>query len=204
MRLGQLFLDLAIVIDAALLCVDEQDLSGLQTPFAHYIARFEVHHTHFTGHDHHATLGDGVATGTQTVAIEHAACITTIAEEQCGGTVPRLHQYRVVFVERLQIARYGVLVVEALRHEDGHGLCQGQSAHRQEFEHVVETGRVAHAFLHDGSQVADVAQSLTVEHTLTCLHPTAIAANGVDLAIMRQKTEGLSQRPGGEGIGAES
>ena len=153
MGLGQLFLDLAVVVDPALLRVDEQNLSRLQTAFADHVARLEVHHAHFRGHHHHALLRYRIARGAQTVAVEHAAGIATIREQQGGWTVPRLHQYRVVFVERLQVLADRVLVVERLRHQDSHRLRQRHAAHDEELKDVVEACRVAHAFLDDGRNV---------------------------------------------------
>ena len=91
MSFGQLFLDLTIVVDLTLLCIDEQDLTWLQTAFAHHIARFEVHHTHLRGNHHHTTLGNRVSTGTQTVSIQHTTSIAAVAEQQCCRTVPRFH-----------------------------------------------------------------------------------------------------------------
>ena len=44
MCLSELFLDFTIVVDATFLCVDEQDLSWLQTSLAHHIAWLKVHH----------------------------------------------------------------------------------------------------------------------------------------------------------------
>ena len=124
MCLRQLLLDFSVIIYLAFLRVDEQNLSGLQTSLAHHVARFEVHHTHFTCHDHHTTLGYGVAAGTQTVSVQHAAGKASVAEEQGSGTIPRLHQDGVILVERLQVFADGVLVVETLWHENRHRLRQ--------------------------------------------------------------------------------
>ena len=199
--LGQLLLDLAVVVDASLLGVDEQYLAGLQSALGHHVAGLKVHHAHLAGHHHHTLLGDGVAAGSQTVTVEHAAGIASVAEQQGGGSVPGLHQDGVVFVEGLEVLGYGVLVVEALGHQDGHGLRQRESAHHEELEHVVEASRVAHALLHDGAKVLDITQRLAAEHTLSCLHPAAVATNGVDLTVVGQQSEGLCQFPFGEGIG---
>ncbi len=201
MGLGQLGLDLAVVVDAALLRVDEQDLARLQSAFADHVARLEIHHAHFRGHHHHTLLRDGIARGAQTVAVEHAARIASVAEEQGGGSVPRLHQYRVVFVEGLQVFADGVLVIKTLRHEDGHGLRQRHAAHDEELKDVVERGRVRHALLDDGRDVADVAQRLARQHALAGLHPASVAADGVDFAVVSQQAEGLGQRPCGECVG---
>ena len=46
MGLGQLFLNLTIVIDLAFLSVYQQNLSRLQTPLRYDIAWLEVHHAY--------------------------------------------------------------------------------------------------------------------------------------------------------------
>ena len=124
MCLGQLLLDFAIIVYPALLRVNQQNLTRLQATLANYVTWLKVHHAHLTGHHHHAALGDGIAAGAQTVSVEHTTRIATIAEQQGSRTVPRLHQDRVVLVEGLQVLTDGVLVVEALRYQNGHSLRQ--------------------------------------------------------------------------------
>ena len=140
MSLGEFFLDLTIVVDLTLLSINQQDLSWLQTTFRYHIARLKVHHANLRGYHHHTLFGDGIATGAQAVSVEHTTCVATITEQQGSRTVPRLHQDRVILVEGLQVFADGVLVVEALRHQNCHRLWQGESAHHQELEHVVQTG----------------------------------------------------------------
>ena len=124
MRLSQLLFDLTIVVNLTLLGVNQQNLTWLQTTFRHHIAWLEVHHANLAGHNHHTLFGNGVAAGAQTVSIEHSAGIATIAEQQRSRTIPRLHQDRVILIERLQVLRNRVLVVKALRHQDSHSLWQ--------------------------------------------------------------------------------
>ena len=147
---GKALLDFSVIIDLAFLGVNQQNLAGLQTALLGNLSGVEVHDTHLTGHYHHVVLGDGVTGGAQTVAVEHTAGISAVAEKQGCRTVPRLHQDGVVFVESLEVFGDGVLVVEALGHHHAHGMGQGETAHDKELEHVVEAGRVAHARLHDG------------------------------------------------------
>ena len=205
-RIGlcQLFLNLAIVVYLALLGINKQNLTRLQTALADHITRFEVHNTNLRGNNYHTALGDGITTGTQTVSVQHTTCITAITEQQSGRTVPRFHQDRMILIESLQILRDGILIVKALGYQDGHRLWQRKTTHHQELEHVVKTGRVAHAFLYDGAQVFDVTQCLATQDTFTRFHPTAVTTDSVNLAVVSQKAEGLCQLPFREGIGRES
>ena len=109
-----------------------------------------------------------------------------------------------IFVEGLQVVADGVLVVERLGHQHGHSLWQRQSAHDEEFKDVVQRGGVAHTRLHNGADVADVAQCLAIEDALAGLHPRTVAPDGVDLTVMGQHAERLCQRPRGEGVGGEA
>ena len=124
MSLSQALLDFAIIIDLAFLGINQEDLTRLQASLLGNLGRVEIHHTHLRSHYHHIVLGDGVAGRAQTVSIEHTTGITAIAEEQGSRTIPWLHQDRVILIESLQILRDRVLVVEALRHHDSHGVRQ--------------------------------------------------------------------------------
>ena len=124
MLLSQALLDFTIVVDLTFLCIDEENLTRLQTTLLGNLGRIEIHHTYLRCDYHHIVLGDGVAGRTQTISIEHTTGITAIAEEQGGRTIPWLHQDRVVLIESLQILRDRVLVVEALWHHHSHGMRQ--------------------------------------------------------------------------------
>ena len=124
MSLSQALLDFAIIIDFAFLGINQEDLTRLQTALLGNLSWVEIHHTYLRSHNHHIVLGDGIACRAQTVSIEHTTGIAAIAEEQGGRTIPWLHQDRVILIESLQILRDRVLVVEALRHHDSHGVRQ--------------------------------------------------------------------------------
>ena len=201
---SQTLLDFTIVVDLTLLCIDEENLTRLQTTFLGNLSRIEIHDTYLRSHNHHIILGDGIACWAQTVSIEHTTGIAAIAEEQGGRSIPWLHQDRVILIESLQILRDRVLVVEALRHHHSHGVRQRQTAHHEELEYIVETCRVTHIRLNDRRNLTDIAQSLTAQHTLARLHPGTVTTDGVDLTIVGKETEWLSQAPCWEGVGREA
>ena len=124
MSLSQALLDFAIIIDLAFLGINQENLTRLQASLLGNLSWVEIHHTHLRSHYHHIVLGDGIACRAQTISIEHTTGIAAIAEEQGGRTIPWLHQDRVILIESLQILRDRILVVEALRHHDSHGVRQ--------------------------------------------------------------------------------
>ena len=135
---GQLFLDFTVIVDPALLGVDKQDFPGLQTSFLCYLCGVEIHYANLRRHHHGVVLRDGVSCRAQSIPVEHAAGKASVAEKQGCRTVPRFHQYGVVFIEGFQVFRDGVLVVERFWHQHAHGMGQRQSRHDEELQHVVE------------------------------------------------------------------
>ena len=109
-----------------------------------------------------------------------------------------------ILVKGLQVFRYWVLVVKALGHHKRHGMRQREARHYKKLEHVVKAGRVAHARLHNGRQLLDVAQGVRAEHALPGLHPSAVSAYGVYLAVVGQQAERLRQTPRRERVGGEA
>ena len=156
------------------------------------------------GENQHSVVGDGVTCRTETVAVEHSASIATVAEEEGGGTVPRLHQHAVVFIKRFQSVGDGVLVIEALRHHHCHGMWQRLAGHDQELQCVVERGTVAHTDLYHRVELLYFGEVWRGEHALAALHPLPVAADGVDLTVVGHHAERLCQVPCGKGVGTEA
>ena len=150
---SQLLLYLAVIIYLALLGVYQQYLTRLQAALLCHLRGIKVHHAYLTRHYHRVVLRNGIAGRAQSVAIQHATRKATVAEQQRSRTVPRLHQDRVILIERLQVFAYGVLVIEALRHKYRHSVRQRHSRHDKELQHIVQRSRVAHALLHNGCDV---------------------------------------------------
>ena len=109
-----------------------------------------------------------------------------------------------IFVERLQLVRDRVLVVEALGHQYRHSLRERHAAHDEKLKHVIEACRVRHSLLHYGAYLPYVSQRLGGEHALPRLHPPPVAPHGVYLAVVAKQAEGLRQFPLGKRVGRET
>ena len=73
----------------------------------------------------------------------------------------------------------------------------------EQFQGVVEAGRIAAGLVDDRQELRDVvAEQVGAKAALARAHPVEVAAQGVDLAVVGQVAEGLGQLPGGEGVGA--
>ncbi len=103
-------------------------------------------------------------------------------------------------------ARRVHLVVVLPRLGDHHQdrVREAASGHVQQLHDLVEAGRVARAVGADRQDPPDVAgDHLGVELRLAGLHPVAVAAHGVDLAVVGDQPVGMGQAPAREGVGRE-
>ena len=99
---GEHLLNLVVAVDLTLLHVDHHHLSGLQATLLLDFGGGEGEGAGFGGEHHGVVVGDQISGGAQAVAVEHAACIAAVAEEEGGGAVPCLHGDGMIFIKCLQ------------------------------------------------------------------------------------------------------
>ena len=204
MRRGELALQLLVVDDPALLRVHEEHLARVQALLDGDVLRREVEHADLRRHDDDVVLGDVVARGAQAVAIEHGADDLAVAEGDGRRAVPRLHQRRVILVERAALGAHLLVVLPRLGDHHEHGVRQRPAAHVEELEHVVEGRRVRAPFADDGQDARKLlAEQVRLEQALARAHPVDVAAQRVDLAVVRDVAVRVGERPGGKRVGAE-
>jgi hypothetical protein len=81
----------------------------------------------------------------------------------------------------------------------------GIAALHEEFERVVETRRVRLALVGNRPELGNIlAEQVGGDGRLPRRHPVHIAAQRVDLAVMRDHAIGMRQRPGRERVGREA
>ena len=202
---GELLLDLLVLDDAALLGVHEEHAARLQAPLAEDVFRRDVEHAGLRRHDHEAVLGQAVARRPQAVAVENGANLLAVGEANRGGTVPRLHQTGVILVERAPGVVH-VLVARPRLGDHHHDRVRERPAGKdEELERVVEHRRVAAVRVHDREQLLDVvAEEFRLKQRLAGVHPVDVAAERVDLAVVRDVAVRVRAVPAGEGVGREA
>ena len=121
-----------------------------------------------------------------------------------AGTVPRLHQAAVVFIERLALGVHHLVAAPCLGNHHQHRVRQLAPGHVQKLEHVVEDSRVRAVLDHDRQNLLQiVAEQRRGAQRFARAHPVDVAAQRVDLAVVGDETERVRQRPRREGIGRE-
>jgi hypothetical protein len=205
LAVGEVGLEFLVVDHAALFQVDQEHLAGLQAPLAHDLGVRHRQHAGFRAHDDQVVVGDAVARRAQAVAVERGADLAAVGEHDGRRAVPRLHHGRVVFVEGLAAFVHGGVLLPGLGNHHHHGLADGVAGHGQQFEAVVEGGRVGLVGKADGVQLLQVRpQHRRGHHAFARLHPVVVALDGVDFAVVRHVAVRVRQRPFGEGVGGEA
>ncbi len=202
---GDRALDLLVVDDAALHGVHEEHAAGLQAAFLHHGLGRHVEDAGLGGQDHEVVVRHVVARRTQSVAVEHGADLRAVGEGDGGGTVPGLHQARVVLVEGALVVVHGLVVRPRFRDHHHHGVRERAAGEVEQLERVVEHARVAAVGVDDRADVLDVlAEGLRLEARLAGMHPVRVAAHRVDLAVVGDVPVGVGAVPAREGVGAEA
>ncbi len=198
-------LELLVGNEAALVEIDQQHLAGLQPPLGDDVLLRDRQHAHLGGHDDAVVAGDEIAGRTQPVAVERGADLPSIGERDGGGAVPGLHQGGVVLVEGAPFLVHQRIAGPGFRNEHHHGVGEPIAALHQELERVVEAGGIGLALVGDRPELADLlAVERRGDRGLPRRHPVEIAAQRIDLAVVRHHPVGMRQRPGRERIGGEA
>ncbi len=206
---GQRRLHVGVLEQPVAAGVGEEDPSRLQPALAHHGGRVEVEDPDLAGQDDQAVLGDPVASRAQAVAVEHRARHGAVGERDAGGAVPGLHQRGVEPVERAAFRVHLVVVLPRLGDHHEHGVRQGPAAEVEQFQALVEARRVACRLGQDRQQPVDPPpvgrgrELVGGQHRLPGPHPVAVAAHGVDLAVVRDEPVRVAQRPGRQRVGGE-
>ena len=201
----QRFLEFEIVDDAPLIEVDQEHLARLQAPLLDDLLIGNRQHAGFRGHDHVVVVGHQVTRRTQAVAIERGPDLAPVGEGHRRRAVPGLHHRRVVFVERAPLLVHQRVRFPGLGDEHHHGVRQRISAHDQQFQRVVERRGIGLVRVDQRPDLVEVGPEQRRRRALfTGAHPVVVAAQRVDLAVVRDHAERVRQRPGREGIGREA
>ncbi len=177
----------------------------MHPPLQQYSLRRNVQHAGFRRHDNQIVLRNVVARRTQSVAIEHGADLPTVRERDGRGAVPRLHQARVVLVERPLGVVHALVVRPRLRNHHHHRVRERAAREHEELEGVVEHRRVAAVRIDDRKNLLHVfAEGVGFEQRLARLHPVVVAAQRIDLAVVRKVAVRMCAVPARERVRAEA
>ena len=108
-----------------------------------------------------------------------------------------------VFEEPAHVASHIIFRAPRLRDQHQHGVFRGTPRGDEQFEHIVERGGIALAGLDQGEELREVvAEQLALQKMFARPHGIQVAAQGVDLAVVRQVAERMRQLPRRERVRA--
>ncbi len=202
---GNILLEFFITDNPARFGIDQKHASRLQTAFFQHPFGLDIEHPHFGAHDHQIVLGHVITRRAQAVAVEHGAHANPIGKRNRGRTVPGLHQTAVILVKGPFGRIHAVVVFPRLRDHHHHGVGERTAPETEEFETVVEFGRVTAIFLNDRKQFGEIiAKELRGEFRLARMHPVFVAPQSIDLAIVNEIPVGMRAFPARKRVGAKT
>ena len=185
--------------------IDKQHLARLQAPLRDDLLLRDGQDAHFGGKYDQVVVGDEIARGPETIAVERSADLAPIGERDRCGPVPRLHQSRVILVKRASLLVHQRISRPGFRDQHHHRMAQRISALDKELERIVEAGGVGLALIGDRPELRNIiAEQLRVDARLTRRHPVDVAPERVDLAVMRNHAIGVGKAPGWERVRGEA
>ena len=157
--------------------------------------------THFGTDAEDAVIGDLIPRRPQAVSIKACPDRDSVCEDKRGGTVPRLAEAGVVFVEGGQFGCDLFIPPPGWRNEHRHRVQDRASRHGEHLKNVVEAGGIRASGLDDRLEEVDVGTpEIGFQLRLTGLCPVPVSPDGVDLSVVSQHPEGMGKRPGREGV----
>ena len=191
--------------DAGLVRVREEELARLKAVLPLHALGGKVHDAGLAGHHEPVVVRHPVATGAQAVAVEHGADAVPVGERHEERPVPRLDEGRVVVVPVPPRRIHLLVLAPRLRDQHPQGVGERPPGLHQQFEHVVEHGRVALRLGGDGPDAVEVvAEHVRLQVPLPRPHPVEVAAERVHLPVVDDAAEGMGQAPGAQRVRGEA
>ena len=119
---GYFALDLLILDDLTGSGVDQEHLARLKSALANDLFGRDVCNTNFRGEDYEAILGYHEATWAQAIAVQCCTNQSSIGEDNCGWSIPRFHDHRVVLEEVSELWLKVELLFPSARNHHHHGV----------------------------------------------------------------------------------
>ena len=199
------FLQRLVVHDLAFYRIHQKHFSGMQALFHENLRGIDIQHAHLRGQDQGIVCGDVITGRPKTVAVQNGSHHISVAEQNGGRAVPGLHHGGVILVEIPFLLRHGSVIVPGLRNRNHHGQRQVHAAHHQEFQCVVQHGRVGTGGVHHRKHLVQVLFQIRRLHgLLPGQHLIRISLNRVDLAIVHDETVRVGPLPAWVRVGAET
>ena len=198
-------LQLKVRYQFAFLKIHQEHTPWLEPPFLTDHGWIYLQYTDFTGHHHAIIGGNEIATGAQAITIQDSPDTTPIGKGHRGGSIPRLHHGRVIFVECPLRCIHRFMLLPRFGNHHHYGCGQGPTRHQQKFQRIIQATGIRAIWLNhreDRSQI--VTEQIAVHDAFACLHPVAVTTESIDFPVMRHQSHGVCPIPTGKRIRRKS
>ncbi|MCG3140895.1 MAG: hypothetical protein HDKAJFGB_02043 [Anaerolineae bacterium] len=198
-----------------ILQIGDDHLTGPEASF--FFDAFRVHFqcARFRRGDDQIVVRDQIRRGPQTIAVERHSRDAAIGKTERGGTVPRLHQRRVIMIKRFDFRMQVAHIFPRFGNEHHHRVRQFASAHRNEFERIIQNSRIrrrqiqqrlyrtfAVPFVAAKRSARMGAQERRIEIGRARVHPRNVARQRIYFAVMTHRAKRLREFPRRKSVGA--
>ena len=173
-----------------LLDVDDQNLAGAELACLEELSASKIQDAVFGRRHDQAAFQERVAHRAQSVAVHKGAYPSAVVEGDRRRAVPGFHQTGEVAVELSPVFRHVFLrhLFPDLGHHHQKTRQEGAPPPDQEFQDVVESARVGHRVVDNGSEAYGVVRS---ERVLSGSHPVFVSLQGVELTVVGHEPVGV-------------
>ena len=189
-------LGLGVLEHLATARIDEQHLTRPEASPAHRLGRRQRHGPRLGGHRHEAACRDREGRRAQAVPVDHRADLPAVGEHQRRGSVPRRQEPRRTAAERCHVGMRRTSEVERFGDRGQERLGEVPAGGREELESLVERQRIGTVGREERTRLDQLGRDplrAAVPGAPPDLLP--VAADGVDLAVVGDRPEGLGQAP---------
>ena len=194
-----------VVDDLTFDCIHQKHFSRMETLFDDNLRRVDVQDAHLRGKNQGVVGGDVVTGRPKAVAVQNGSHHIAVAEQNGCRAVPGLHHGSVILVKITLFLRHGLVVIPGLRNGNHDGQRKIHTAHNQELQGIIQHGGVGTGCINHRKHLVQIFFQMAGLHGfLPGQHLVRVALDGVDLAVVYDKTVGMSSLPAGVCIGTET
>ena len=202
---GEIRLELAVFEDALPLRIDDDHPSRRQPTEPADSLRRNVHRPRLGCDDYQVVGGDGEPRRAESVAIQARPDLFAVAEGDEGGSVPGLHERRVIAIEGAHLRRHVPVTLPGLRHHHRQRVGERAAGVSQELQDIVEHPGIAAFFVDHRQHLHKVRPEFgRIKEVLAGAKRIQVPTQGVDLTVVGDESVGVGALPTREGIGAET
>ena len=185
--------------------IDGDHLPGCKPPHLNDVPQIDPGNSNFRAKTKDAFVSQHIASRTQTVPVKAGSGHQAVRETESSRAIPWLAKTAMILEKVGDRLRNILLRTPGRRNQHRHRMQNAAPAHREHLERVIKARGVRPARLNYRLEKINIrSPEICLQFRLTSGRPVTIATNGVDLAVVREHSKRLGERPFRKGVRAVS